>query len=795
MKRIYLNVIVLLCSALVLVATDEASDQKDCSPCRENVNRLFVQFKTEYEFGISHFNENVCPHMSDSDNCVTKNTEWWPYLSQIIYSDQAPKYVCQALDPDCTFERISNCDECKSGISGLTKGYAEGSEELIKTLKGDTFCESRLLNLGSDEKIKECQDFLEIYIPNVLLSISEKVAEDSHLLCYDLYDEICPLDADLESDINQILNLSSLDDLKNLNLSDSSFDELKNTLSEFQETLSNFNETLINLNQTFKDMNLTDLNLFSNFSLGNLGFPQLNLTNLSFNLTDSILADLNITDYNLTDFSLSDLNLTDVSIVDLNDLDLSELSIGDLNITDLTLTDLNVTDLGLTDTFLTDLILTDSNLTLTDIEYSTDFADLEITDFTESPLTESNNTILTDLDQTDSNSTDYTDYTDYDVDYNTDVNTTDYEYVVSENGCDICRKNVYAVFSAISFEYAIIEKFNQNICTTWNDTEDCQNKVNGWGPYIFSTIYNEQTANFFCTELDPDCEATQFVECGECGRDVSVLVEAYASEEASFSTIMALQKGLCPSSDLDLETEDDVKECQQFMEDFMPIALRQIADYVIGNRRKFCNELFDVCTLDQTNEDVVTEIAITEIAEDGTGECNSCKNSVNKVLEELRTHSLSNTVSNFTEKICPTINESTDCEVKIVNWWPIIAQIIYSEEAASLVCEELDPGCTHNSALWDCNECKSDLSSLLEGYASEESSNEIVGVLQNDFCPNPDLDLGGEDNIEDCQNFMPLFIPDAMKQISQMVAEHSPVLCQNLFDIPCRVEGAGEPRG
>ena len=100
-----------------------------------------------------------------------------------------------------------------------------------------------------------------------------------------------------------------------------------------------------------------------------------------------------------------------------------------------------------------------------------------------------------------------------------------------------------------------------------------------------------------------------------------------------------------------------------------------------------------------------------------------------------------------------------------------------------------------SSALWDCSECKSDLSSLLEGYASEESSNEIVGVLQNDFCPNPDLDLGGEDNIEDCQNFMPLFIPDAMKQISQMVTEHSPVLCQNLFDVPCRVESAGEPRG
>ena len=109
-------------------------------------------------------------------------------------------------------------------------------------------------------------------------------------------------------------------------------------------------------------------------------------------------------------------------------------------------------------------------------------------------------------------------------------------------------------------------------------------------------------SNFYETDVTITSIYLKFVECGECGRDVSVLVEAYASEEASFSTIMALQKGLCPSSDLDLGTEDDVKECQQFMEDFMPIALRQIADYVIGNRRKFCNELFDVCTLDQTNE-------------------------------------------------------------------------------------------------------------------------------------------------------------------------------------------------
>ena len=82
----------------------QASEEKDCSACRENVDKLFVQLKTEVDFGISHFVENLCPYMTDRDNCISKTTEWWPYLSQIIYSDQAPKYVCEDLDPNCTFK-------------------------------------------------------------------------------------------------------------------------------------------------------------------------------------------------------------------------------------------------------------------------------------------------------------------------------------------------------------------------------------------------------------------------------------------------------------------------------------------------------------------------------------------------------------------------------------------------------------------------------------------------------------------------------------------------------------------
>ena len=63
-------------------------------------------------------------------------------------------------------------------------------------MQGDLFCKSRLLNLGSDEKIQECQDFLQTFIPAALKAIAKKVEEDSHYVCYNLFDEICSLEVE-----------------------------------------------------------------------------------------------------------------------------------------------------------------------------------------------------------------------------------------------------------------------------------------------------------------------------------------------------------------------------------------------------------------------------------------------------------------------------------------------------------------------------------------------------------------------------------------------------------------------
>ena len=73
------------------------------------------------------------------------------------------------------------------------------------------------------------------------------------------------------------------------------------------------------------------------------------------------------------------------------------------------------------------------------------------------------------------------------------------------------------------------------------------------------------------------------------------------------------------------------------------------------------------------------------------------------------------------------------------------------------------------------------LSTIAIGYTNEEASNEIIDLLQNYFCTNSDQSI----DVVDCQNFIPLFIPGVLDQISQMVAENSAYLCTELYSISC----------
>ena len=96
------NIFYLICFLTLNCISEKGGQEKDCISCRENVNKVFIVYKNEYEISILDFNKHICPKMSDLKDCVNKTTEWWPFLSQIIYSDNAPKYICKVLDPNCT---------------------------------------------------------------------------------------------------------------------------------------------------------------------------------------------------------------------------------------------------------------------------------------------------------------------------------------------------------------------------------------------------------------------------------------------------------------------------------------------------------------------------------------------------------------------------------------------------------------------------------------------------------------------------------------------------------------------
>ena len=98
----YTNIFCLICFLFLDFSSVKSEKEKGCLSCRKNVLKVFGFYKSEYELGIVNINKDKCDKMSDSEDCNIKITEWWPYLSQIIYSDNAPKFVCKVLDPNCT---------------------------------------------------------------------------------------------------------------------------------------------------------------------------------------------------------------------------------------------------------------------------------------------------------------------------------------------------------------------------------------------------------------------------------------------------------------------------------------------------------------------------------------------------------------------------------------------------------------------------------------------------------------------------------------------------------------------
>ena len=101
MTRILLFVTINL---LALAATGFQDD--GCEYCKTGVNSIFEMLKTVSVPGsIGVLTEQICPQMPEMEGCADAVGTWWPHIAQITFNDQSPKYVCQALDPNCTLFR------------------------------------------------------------------------------------------------------------------------------------------------------------------------------------------------------------------------------------------------------------------------------------------------------------------------------------------------------------------------------------------------------------------------------------------------------------------------------------------------------------------------------------------------------------------------------------------------------------------------------------------------------------------------------------------------------------------
>ena len=66
--------------------------------------------------------------------------------------------------------------------------------------------------------------------------------------------------------------------------------------------------------------------------------------------------------------------------------------------------------------------------------------------------------------------------------------------------------------------------------------------------------------------------------------------------------------------------------------------------------------------------------------------------------------------------------------------------------------------------IWDCQTCKEDVKAFVDIISSDAAINVIVDDLSNElFCKDPEHGLN-PDQIENCQKYVALFMPVAMKQ-------------------------------
>merc|ERR1712008_71605 len=135
-------------------------------------------------------------------------------------------------------------------------------------------------------------------------------------------------------------------------------------------------------------------------------------------------------------------------------------------------------------------------------------------------------------------------------------------------------------------------------------------------------------------------------------------------------------------------------------------------------------------------------------------DCDLCRKSVHLMWGHLREDKIIEIESNvLIESVCANLADPAGCAVGVKTWWPILAQIIYSDATVPYVCQGISEGQCEAPTLFNtkavptfhCETCRADVTRAANAYNHANAVERWITALEGEaFCKNPEFGLTEE---------------------------------------------------
>merc|ERR1712018_33654 len=187
--------------AIALAQNPPKEEPEGCEFCRAGVGIMFNHMAGDALDKVMLLLEDfVCPNypLEEIELCQTNVKKYWPIISQILFNDEAAKYVCAGLSEGAceAFQygqkELWSCDVCVQDVNlvGIAYSPEYGVPGMVEALQGPIFCENQ--EIWPEEQQEGCKMGIAGFMPPAMYVITNAWFELSREICRDWFDGICP---------------------------------------------------------------------------------------------------------------------------------------------------------------------------------------------------------------------------------------------------------------------------------------------------------------------------------------------------------------------------------------------------------------------------------------------------------------------------------------------------------------------------------------------------------------------------------------------------------------------------